>query len=101
MKGTIYLLHFNPRYRHAGHYLGWASDLDRRLEAHRTGAGARLTQVAVAAGCQLILARTWNGTRADEYSMKYSRVTNAGKPVRRHSLTRLCPICSRLEVLHA
>jgi hypothetical protein len=26
--GTVYLFHFDQRYEHAGHYTGWAEDLD-------------------------------------------------------------------------
>jgi hypothetical protein len=33
----IYLLHFDPPYKHAGHYLGYASDIDRRISEHQTG----------------------------------------------------------------
>lgn len=37
MKG-VYLLHFEPRYKHAGHYLGYAEDIERRVDEHRRGA---------------------------------------------------------------
>ena len=44
--GTVYLLHFDQAVSdHARHYLGWASDLAVRLEAHREGRGARLMEV--------------------------------------------------------
>jgi len=33
--GTVYVLHFEPAYRHARHYIGWALDVDARLELHR------------------------------------------------------------------
>jgi hypothetical protein len=56
--GTTYLIHFDRRYRHAGHYLGWTTDLDARLEAHRTGRGARLMEVVTGAGITWHLART-------------------------------------------
>ena len=47
-QGTIYLLHFSAKVAdHAGHYLGWASDLDSRLAQHAAGTGARLTAECV------------------------------------------------------
>ncbi len=48
--GVIYLLHFQHRYRHAGHYTGWAADLQQRLAEHAAGQGARLLAVVKAAG---------------------------------------------------
>ncbi len=29
--GTVYVLHFEPAYHHARHYIGWALDVDARL----------------------------------------------------------------------
>ena len=80
---VVYLLHFEPAYRHAGHYVGFAQDLGPRLNAHLHGRGARLTQVAHDAGCALVLARVWtNASRADERRLK-----------RWHGAAQLCPIC--------
>lgn len=81
----VYLLHFNQRFKHAGHYLGFCADggLDKRLERHRAGRGARLLEVVTAAGIGFQLARTWPGlSRDDERRMK-------GR-----GLAPLCPICS-------
>jgi predicted GIY-YIG superfamily endonuclease len=80
--GTVYLLHFDPPYKQARHYLGHAADLEPRLNAHQHGKGARLTQVAIGAGCALILARTWDGGLDLERRLK-----------RRHNAPALCPIC--------
>jgi predicted GIY-YIG superfamily endonuclease len=81
--GTVYLLHFDQRYEHAGHYTGWAEDLDRRLAEHLGGRGARLIEVIVQAGIGLRLARTWPGvTRARERQLK-----------RQGGASRYCPIC--------
>ena len=80
----LYLLHFDPPYKHAGHYLGWAKDIDARLGAHMRGTGARLVAVAVAAGCRVELVRVWGGwTRKDEARLK-----------KQGSRARLCPICA-------
>jgi hypothetical protein len=44
------VLHFEPAYRHARHYIGWARDVDARLAEHLAGAGSPLIQFEVAAG---------------------------------------------------
>jgi predicted GIY-YIG superfamily endonuclease len=69
--GTVYLLHLDPPYKHARHYLGWAADLAARLAEHEHGQGARLLAVQKAAGGTWHLARTWPGaTRNDERRIK-------------------------------
>jgi predicted GIY-YIG superfamily endonuclease len=79
---TVYLLHFDRPYCHARHYLGFACDLDQRIARHRAGDGARLVEVAAAAGIGFVVARTWPGDRTLERSLK-----------RRKASPRLCPIC--------
>ncbi len=81
-RGTLYLLHFSQPYRHARHYSGFATDLDARLADHQAGRGARLLQVAKAAGITWTLARTWPGDRTRERRLK-----NQGGASRR------CPEC--------
>jgi predicted GIY-YIG superfamily endonuclease len=80
--GTVYLIHFDRPYRHAGHYTGWAANLDGRFWHHQHGSGARLTQVAVQAGIILEIVRTMPGTREDE-----RRIKKAG------GQRRYCPAC--------
>ena len=49
--GTVYVLHFDPPYRHAAHYVGWtAGDVEVRVGTHLRGAGSPLVRAAVAAG---------------------------------------------------
>ena len=81
--GLVYLLHLDPPYRHARHYLGWTRDLAARLEAHRAGQGARLMEVVKQAGGSFHLARTWPGGRDRERAIKD-----------RHEAPKLCPECS-------
>jgi predicted GIY-YIG superfamily endonuclease len=80
--GTVYLIHFDRPYKHARHYIGWASDLDARLTEHAAGRGARLLAVVKAAGIGWTLARTWTGSRVRERQLK-----NQGGASRR------CPAC--------
>ena len=91
----VYLLHFQtpiPRGTssrtgqalQAGHYLGYADDLDRRLEAHRSGNGARLMEVIAERGIPFVVARVWpQADRSFERRLKNQK----------HS-PRLCPICN-------
>jgi len=79
----VYLLHFNTRYHHAGHYLGSAEDLEARLARHQAGNGARLLEVITDAGITWTLARTWPGGRKEERKLK-----------NQHNGPRLCPICN-------
>jgi predicted GIY-YIG superfamily endonuclease len=80
--GTIYLIHFARPYKHARHYIGWTTNLEARLWAHRTGQGARLLQVVQDAGIPWSLVATWPGTRDDERRLK-----------NRHGAGRICPHC--------
>ena len=80
----IYLLHFSAPVGHAQHYLGSTVDVEYRLAEHRSGQGARLTQVAVQRGATLLLVRTWHGGRNRERQFKEGY---------NHSFTRLCPLC--------
>jgi hypothetical protein len=83
--GTVYLLHFDQRYEHAGHYTGFAegSGLLKRLGEHQQGRGARLVEVITQAEISFRLARTWPGvTRARERQLK-----------QQGGASRRCPIC--------
>jgi hypothetical protein len=83
MTTGIYLIHFDPAYKHAKHYLGYADNIEPRINAHLHGHGARLTQVARDAGCTLLLVRIWEG--ADR--------TTERKFKNRSHVPMLCPIC--------
>jgi len=90
----VYLLHFQtPISRgtsargtalQAGHYLGYADDLEVRLAQHRAGNGARLTEVIAQRGISFVVARVWPG--ADRHFERRLKKHNHGP--------RLCPICN-------
>lgn len=81
----VYIIHFEPAYRHARHYVGYADDIERRMDEHERGIGARLTQVAREAGIELILTRIWEGEGRDfERRLK-----------RRKNTPRYCPLCRK------
>lgn len=90
--GTIYLLHFSgPTAAGHRHYLGWTTDLSKRLARHRAGRGAEETKRAVDQGLKLKLAQSWRGTLADKRRIKDER-----KAVKR-SFGCLCPYCQTAD----
>lgn len=96
----VYLLHFDPRYRHAGHYLGYTEDVVSRFHLHLRGRGSPLVKAAVRGGCKIVLVRLWNEDGNAEQELKRSG-----------SRARLCPVCNpkaqsrgavyRTKILHA
>jgi len=81
----LYLLHLEPRYRHAGHYLGWSTDVGRRLAEHLAGGASSspLIRAQLAAGGRVELVRVWvDADRTAERRMK-----------NQHNLARFCPTC--------
>lgn len=83
---TVYLLHFRPAYKDAGHYIGIARTdrLQKRFDEHARGVGASLTRAAIAAGCELHVVRTWgNASFWFEAHLK-----------RNSHFKLLCPVCS-------
>jgi len=83
-RGMVYLLHFERRYHHAGHYLGYTEpgNLVDRLQQHARGTGSRLCRAVAGAGIAWQLAGVWKGTRTDERRMK-----------RNGAVGRFCSLC--------
>lgn len=80
----VYLIHFEEKYKHAGHYLGSAENLAVRMADHRKGKGARLLAVLNEQGINYKVVRVWKkGGRALEKRFKHAK-----------NHTRLCPICN-------
>lgn len=81
--GTLYLIHFaRPVSDHAGHYMGWTSNLAGRLVAHAQGMGSRLTREAYRQGIRFALTWTAPGDRSRERYVKANR-----------RLGELCSLC--------
>jgi hypothetical protein len=69
----------------ARHYVGWAIDVERRLNEHTSGGrkSSPLVKAATEAGCEVTLARVWpDVTRA------FERFIKDQKHAPRH-----CPLC--------
>ena len=89
----LYLLHFEPAYRHARHYLGYADVIGRRVREHFAvpSKASPLVQAAIGAGCAVTLARVWPGLgRVDERRLK-----------RRGGHASLCPLCIAADLVPA
>jgi len=82
--GTVYVLHFEPAYKHARHYIGWTAgdDITARLSTHLQGRGSPLIRAAIGAGTDVQLAATYPGTRYLQRRLK-----------RWHNTGQFCAIC--------
>jgi hypothetical protein len=87
----LYLLHWDPPLeggQRPRHYLGWTDrPVEERLADHLAdrNRAARVVVAAVAAGREIVIAKTWDGDRTEESRLK--RQWKKG-------WTRLCPICT-------
>jgi len=82
-RGTTYLIHIDPPYKHDKHYKGWTDrPVAQRFADHLAGRGALLTRLAVQAGSRLTLARVWPNTTKDREDA-----------IKRSGGKRMCPEC--------
>ena len=95
--GDAYTLHFWPPYgdpdvQQAGHYTGWAEDgrLNRRLNDHALGRGARLTQVQREAGGTWVVADVERGVTRDRETQLKER-----------GASRRCSVCKASREIEA
>lgn len=82
----VYLIHFQKPISDSHtcqHYLGYAKDIEARLQDHLSGHGARLCQVAIERGIEFEIVRTWEGDRKLERQLKNQK-----------NAPRICPVCN-------
>ena len=84
MSTGVYLIHFTAKLHHAQHYIGYADNIERRLEENYSGCGARLPQVIAQLNITQICVRMWLGK--DRHFER--RLKN------RKKARMLCPICN-------
>lgn len=87
----LYLLHFEPAYEHARHYLGYADSIPRRVREHFAGGSkaSPLVRAALEAGSRVTVTRVWlGGSRDLERRLK-----------RRGGLSSSCPTCLARELV--
>jgi len=85
-EGVIYLIHFDKKYKQAGHYLGYAHDLEARLKRHREGRGSNLIKVIQDAGIGWEVVRTWGPPASPKVEAELKRY---------HNNRSLCPKCNK------
>jgi predicted GIY-YIG superfamily endonuclease len=85
-KQVIYLIHFDQPLKHASHYIGFVvskKGLNKRIERHKSGQGAKILRAANEANINWSVVRTWpDGTRDEERKFK-----------NRKNSKMLCPVC--------
>jgi predicted GIY-YIG superfamily endonuclease len=82
MKG-VYLIHFEEKFKHAQHYLGYADNIQNRINRHKSSRGATLIKFVLAAGIKINLVRVWQD-KDREFERKLKN---------RSHIPKLCPIC--------
>lgn len=83
----VYLLHFDQKYHHAQHYIGYCAEdgLEARFKRHKRGDGSKLMRAVFKAGIGVTIARTW---AFGGYSLE--------KELKKRKKARMyCPICRR------
>lgn len=81
--GGVYLIHLERPYKHARHYIGFARNIEARLDHHRRGSGANFLKVVTRAGIPWHLVRVWAG-----------QDKTFERRIKGRSATRLCPECN-------
>jgi predicted GIY-YIG superfamily endonuclease len=80
----VYLIHFDQKFHHAGHYLGFSKHLWFRIITHRANNGAKLLKAINEAGISWNVVRTWT-VSSQELERQLKNWKNSPK---------LCPICN-------
>ncbi len=85
MKG-VYIIHLNEKLGHAGHYVGYSSNVPRRIEKHIKGNGSAFMTAVAERGISWEVAMVWLGKDwTFEKSIKH----------RHGSIEQYCPICQK------
>lgn len=82
----VYLIHFDKKFHHACHYIGFCEEgkLASRMEKHMRGEGSFLMKAVTKAGIKWNLVRVWPGeSRTFERSLKNCKKSS-----------RFCPVCN-------
>lgn len=79
----VYLLCFDRPYKHAKHYIGYSSNIEKRMEKHEAGESTGLMRAVKEAGINFDLVRVWHGK-----NQFFER-----KLKNRKGAARFCPKC--------
>lgn len=69
---SLYILEFQPKFRHAQYYFGYCRDgnFNQRFAQHISGQGAKIVRRAIEAGCTVHPVLICAGNKADETRLK-------------------------------
>jgi hypothetical protein len=81
--GSVYLLHFGRAVNGARHYLGFSTNIPKRLKEHKAGRGSPLVGEAAKRGISIRAVRVWR--KKDGYFEQDLK--------RNFALAELCPKC--------
>lgn len=82
----VYLLHFNKKFHHAQHYIGFTDNLNDRIKRHEAGDGAKIIAAIIRNKITFFVARIWpDGDRKFERKLK-----------RFKKAKRFCPACKSI-----
>lgn len=84
MTQHVYLIHFDRKYHHTEHYIGYSKCLPDRIENHKHNTGARLLKAVNQADITWNVVRTW---QVDGQGLE-RQLKN-----QKHS-ARFCPVCN-------
>jgi predicted GIY-YIG superfamily endonuclease len=80
---VVYLLHFSLPYHHTQHYIGFSTQLQKRLGHHFNGSGSPFVHAVSQSGRKVVVARIWPRARQEfERSLKNRKKAHV-----------FCPIC--------
>lgn len=81
--GSVYLVHFRRAFNGAKHYLGFSTNIPKRVKEHRAGRGSPLLKAVTERGIPWTVVRKWHGV--DGHFEKELK--------RKNALSDLCPRC--------
>lgn len=84
----VYEIHFAKPYKHAKHYMGFASDIARRVKKHRAGHGAALMTAVKKAMIDWDVVRVWPCASVTEAQQLEKKLKGRN--------TRYCPVCTEV-----
>lgn len=88
----IYLIHFEIPLKHARHYAGATTDLEKRLAAHARGQGSALLRHLLQIGTGWRLAKLWTTNETLPFEVEHTLKSQKNGP-------RYCPLC-RIAPFH-
>lgn len=79
----IYIIHFDQKYKHAQHYIGFSDDPVKRSVRHKKSNGSKLLRAVKKAGISFRVVRIIEGDRHAERKLK-----------NQNNSRRFCPVCN-------